>query len=45
MTFIVDQDGVVFQKDLGETTAATAASMVSFDPDTSWVAVTESSGT
>ena len=45
MTFIVNQDGVVFQKDLGEDTAATAAAMVSFDPDTSWVAVTESSGT
>jgi Protein of unknown function (DUF2950) len=45
MTFIVDQDGVVFQKDLGENTAAAAAAMVSFDPDTSWVAVTEPSGT
>jgi hypothetical protein len=45
MTFIIDQDGVVFQKDLGESTAATAAAMVSFDPDTSWVAVTEPSGT
>jgi len=45
MTFIVNQDGVVFQKDLGESTAATVAAMVSFDPDTSWVAVTESSGT
>jgi len=45
MTFIVDQDGVVFQKDLGENTAATAAAMESFDPDSSWVAVTESSDT
>ena len=45
MTFIVNQDGVVFQKDLGETTAVTAESMVSFDPDTSWVAVTDPSGT
>ena len=45
MTFIVNQDGVVFQKDLGESTAATAATMVSFDPDNSWVAVTEPSGT
>jgi len=42
MTFIVNQDGVVFQKDLGESTAVTAAAMVSFDPDASWVAVTES---
>jgi len=45
MTFIVGQDGVVFQKDLGENTAATAAAMESFDPDSSWVAVTESSDT
>ena len=45
MTFIVNQDGVVFQKDLGEDTAATAAAMTSFDPDNSWVAVTEPSGT
>ena len=45
MTFIVNQDGVVFQKDLGDSTAATVAAMVSFDPDASWVAVTEPSGT
>ncbi len=41
MTFIVNQDGVVFQKDLGDDTAAAAASIQSFDPDSSWVAVTE----
>jgi hypothetical protein len=41
MTFIVDQDGVVFQKDLGDDTAAAAAAIQSFDPDSSWVAVTE----
>jgi Protein of unknown function (DUF2950) len=45
MTFIVDQDGVVFQHDRCENTAATAAAMMSFDPDSSWVAVTDSSGT
>lgn len=45
MTFIVNQDGVVFQKDLGEDTATTAVAMTSFDPDASWVAVTEPSGT
>ena len=44
MTLIVNQDGVVFQKDLGEDTAAAAAAMTSFDPDSSWVAVTEPSG-
>jgi hypothetical protein len=41
MTFIVDQDGVVFQKDLGEGTNAAVEAMTAFDPDTSWTAVTE----
>ncbi|HZD30403.1 MAG TPA: DUF2950 domain-containing protein [Candidatus Angelobacter sp.] len=36
MTFIVNQDGVVFQKDLGKNTASVAASMKRFDPDDSW---------
>jgi len=39
MTFIVNQDGVVFQKDLGEDTATAVESIQSFDPDSSWVAV------
>jgi len=39
MTFIVNQDGVVFQKDLGDDTAAAADAMKSFDPDSSWTAV------
>jgi hypothetical protein len=39
MTFIVDQDGVVFQKDLGPDTEAAAMAMDAFDPDSSWVAV------
>jgi DUF2950 family protein len=42
MTFIVNQDGVVFQKDLGENTDATVASIDAYDPDSSWVAVTDS---
>jgi hypothetical protein len=41
MTFIVNQDGVVFQKDLGEETAAAVEAIQAFDPDGSWVAVTE----
>jgi hypothetical protein len=45
MTFIVNQDGVVFQKDLGEGTAAAVAAMNAFDPDRSWVAVIETPGT
>jgi hypothetical protein len=35
-TFIVNQDGVVFEKDLGEETADEAAAIKSFDPDASW---------
>ena len=36
MTFIVNQDGVLLQKDLGKTTAETAKAMSAFDPDNSW---------
>jgi hypothetical protein len=39
MTFLVDQDGVVFQKDLGERTAASAGATTRFDPDVSWARV------
>ena len=39
MTFLVNQDGVVFQKDLGTGTAAAAAAMASFDPDLTWARV------
>jgi len=39
MTFIVNQDGVVFQKDLGEDTAAAVDAIQSFDPDGSWTAI------
>ena len=39
MTFIVNQDGVVFQKDLGEDTAAAVESIQDFDPDSSWTAI------
>jgi Protein of unknown function (DUF2950) len=36
MTFIINQDDVLLQKDLGKTTTETAAAMVEFDPDSSW---------
>jgi homoaconitase/3-isopropylmalate dehydratase large subunit len=36
MTFLVNQDGVVFQKDLGSKTARLASSMKSFDPGDGW---------
>ncbi len=39
MTFIVDQDRVIYQKDLGKTTADTAAAMTDFNPDKSWTAL------
>ena len=41
MTFIVNQDGVVFQKDLGEDTATAVDAIQSFDPDGSWSQVQE----
>jgi hypothetical protein len=41
MTFIVNQDDVVYQKDLGENTEAAVAAMTSFDPDNTWKAVPE----
>ena len=36
MTFIVNQQGRVYQKDLGPKTAKTAAAMKSYDPDKTW---------
>lgn len=36
MTFIVNQDGQVFQKNLGPETAAEAAKIDSFNPDETW---------
>ena len=39
MTFIVNQDGVVFQKDLGRDTKQAAPGMNAFDPDQTWVKV------
>lgn len=39
MTFIVDQDGTVFQKDLGPDTASAAKEITAFDPDFSWTRI------
>jgi Protein of unknown function (DUF2950) len=36
MTFIVAQDGVVYQKDLGPHTESAAKTMKAYDPDNSW---------
>ena len=37
MTFIVNQDGVVYQKDLGPKTAQLANAMNTYNPDKTWV--------
>jgi hypothetical protein len=42
MTFIVGQDGVVYQKDLGKATAARVKSMKDYDPDSTWKKAEES---
>ena len=39
MTFIVNQDGIVYQKDLGKDTKQAALAMNAFDPDQTWVKV------
>ena len=36
MTFLVNQKGVIYQKDLGENTATIAKQMASYDPDKTW---------
>lgn len=39
MSFMVNHDGEVYQKDLGEDTAAAVASIEVFDPDSTWSVV------
>jgi hypothetical protein len=41
MTFMVNQSGILFQKDLGKDTAKAAAAISAYDPDESWQPVTE----
>ena len=41
MTFIINQDGVLLQKDLGKTTTETATAMSEFILDHSWSVVGE----
>ena len=36
MTFLVGEDGAVYEKDLGKMTATLAATMQAYDPDSSW---------
>jgi hypothetical protein len=39
MTFMVNQDGTVYQKDLGTNTASAAKAIKAYDPDKSWTVV------
>jgi hypothetical protein len=41
MTFVVNPDGVVFQKDLGEDTQNAVNAITSFDPDSTWTAIAD----
>ena len=41
MTFLVNHDGVLYEKDLGSNTAAIAQKMTRFDPDSTWKRVDE----
>jgi hypothetical protein len=37
MTFVVNRQGVVFEKDLGTQTAEAVKAMTAYDPDASWL--------
>jgi hypothetical protein len=39
MTFIVNQDGKVYQRNLGEKTCQIAGAMKEYNPDTEWTLV------
>jgi hypothetical protein len=39
MTFIVNQDGIAYEKDLGPQTATRAKAITRYDPDSTWSAV------
>lgn len=41
MTFIVNHDGVVYEKNLGPDSAQIAGAMKTFDPDESWVKIAD----
>jgi hypothetical protein len=36
MTFIVNRDGIIYQKDLGPRTAIRAKNLTRYDPDSTW---------
>jgi hypothetical protein len=41
MTFIVNRDGIVYQKDLGPETESVAKSITGYNPDPSWLRVAQ----
>jgi hypothetical protein len=41
MTFMINQEGILLQKDLGKTTTETATAMTEFNPDAGWSPVVE----
>jgi len=41
MSFLVNQSGILFQKDLGKDTASLAAAITEYDPDRSWQPVAD----
>jgi hypothetical protein len=43
MAFIVNQEGVIYEKDLGENTTRMAEEMKIFNPDNTWKMVKETS--
>ena len=45
MTFIVGEDGVVYEKDLGKNTAEVAKAMTEYQPDSTWRKASEGSET
>jgi hypothetical protein len=45
MTFIVNQDGKVYQQNLGEKTSRIAGTMKSYNPDNAWTLVEDNGDT
>ncbi len=45
MTFVVNQDGQIYQKDLGPQTSQIASEMEEYNPDSTWQPVKEGEGT
>jgi hypothetical protein len=41
MTFIINQNGIVYQKDLGEKTSELAGAITEYNPDSAWKRVTD----